>query len=106
MSNINCPENLASYNPRIKIGHSYKLCPYSDTYYTAWGLLGTASPEVEDPRGNSRTYPYGAHNPAGAPHPKTGGGMVMKNRGAAPGFICIDPNCPHFITHGFQYFEI
>jgi hypothetical protein len=117
-SNINCEENFTDYSPKVKRGHSYKLCPFSTAYYIAWGLAGIPDPEnpqPEDPRGNSRRFPWGSsytgHLVGVDPitpgeHATTGGGMSMKSRGAAPGFLCKDPACPHFTTKGFQYFEI
>lgn len=97
---VNCEENLAKYKRQVREGHAYKLCPFSTGYYTRWGLSGGEDPG--DPRGNSRTYPYGGAHPAGVSHPRTDGGMITSYGGK---FMCRDTNCPFYVLNGYFFSE-
>jgi len=75
-------------------GHSWKLCPHSTQYGTAYYDLGFDGPSTNT----------GLPVPTSA-HPDTEGTMRTAMKGSVWGFMCMDDNCYFFITYGRRYFE-
>jgi len=81
------------------VGHTWKLCPYSTAYYDAYYIDGNI--------GNSTDDYIRANAPAitTADHLYTEGTMVTWVNGRAPGFMCLDDDCPYYVANGIRYFE-
>lgn len=40
------------------------------------------------------------------PHTTTSGMMIRQSRGSRHGWLCVDPDCPYYISNGRPYFQI
>jgi len=81
------------------VGHTWKLCPYSDNYYNAYYINGDI--------GNSTDAYIRANAPAiiTTEHTYTEGTMSTWVRDGVPGFMCWDDNCYYYVTYGKRFFE-
>jgi hypothetical protein len=101
-----------------KVGHCYKLCPFSEEYYDMWSISKTLPlVVVSGTRGNSLNFPLGGRDgdspfgqtgsPEFSTHPTTEGGMITKSKGSGcTGWMCPDNDCVYFTTTGIRYFEL
>ena len=100
-----------------KIGHCYKLCPFSEPYYDGWGINKVdCGPADTSLKGNSWNFPQGGRDgsspfgvtgcPTFSSHVNTSGNMVTHIRGGnAIGWMCPDNDCIYFTTTGVRYYE-
>jgi hypothetical protein len=106
----------------VSTGHCYKLCPFSDQYYTLWEIdTGVVSSGTLSNIGNSRRFPYGGRytgvvtytddytkygTALYATHTNTNGRMITKGRGSSIGWMCTDVDCPHYQGTNIFFLEV
>ena len=82
------------------IGYCWKLCPFSTAYFNRFYDRGFAGNTT-----NSGITQTTFTTVVTDDHPDTEGTMNMRVNGGPPGWICLDDNCPYFISNGVRYFE-
>ena len=93
------PQGGVPYAPYL--GHIYKYCPYSTNHKNKYynnGFHGNTNNAEILATTDLSTIPT-------ADHLYTDGTMVMWSRPGAPGWLCLDDDCPYFISNAKRYFE-